>query len=90
VDTAEQLLGTFTAAAQEHIAFEETRAWPRLRAVLTTQQANELGEALIKAKESGPTRPHPNTPASPGALKATGPAVGLAGKARDKLTGRGD
>jgi hypothetical protein len=81
---------SFTAAALEHIAFEETRAWPGLRTALTPRQASDLGDALTKAKESGPTRPHPNTPASPGALKAAGPAVGLADKARDKITGRGN
>lgn len=86
----EQLLGSFTAAALEHIAFEETRAWPGLRAALTAEEASELGDALTKAKSSGPTRPHPNTPASPGALRTAGPAVGLADKARDKITGRGD
>ena len=37
------------------------------------------------------TRPHPHAPASPGVLKAAGPAVAAAAdKARDAVTGRGD
>lgn len=86
----EQLIGTFSAAALEHITFEEDRVWPGLRGVLTEQAATELGDALITAKKAAPTRPHPHTPASPGVLKTAGPAVGLADKARDKMTGRGD
>jgi hypothetical protein len=36
-----------------------------------------------------PTWPHPHTPASPGVLKAVGPAAAAADKARDVATGQG-
>lgn len=85
----EGLLGTFVKAAREHIAFEELKVWPSLREMLTKTAASELGTKLSEAKKSAPTRPHPHTPPTPGALKTAGPAAAAADKARDKATGRG-
>jgi hypothetical protein len=86
----EELLGAFTGAAREHIAFEETAVWPGLRTALNTERAAELGTQLAEGKKTAPTRPHPHTPPSPGALKAAGPVAAAADKLRDKMTGRGD
>ena len=86
----EQVLARFITAGREHIAFEETAVWPGLRAVLSDQEARELGGKLETGKKSAPTRPHPHTPASPGVLKTAGPAAAAADKARDAVTGRGD
>jgi hypothetical protein len=85
----DELLSEFIGAAREHIAFEESKVWPGLRAALTAQEADDLGDKLLKARQSAPTRPHPNTPASPGLLKTAGPAVSAADKLRDAATGRG-
>lgn len=85
----DKLIGTFIPAAREHIEFEETRVWPALRAVLTSQQASELGEQVTKAKEHGPTRPHPHTPAKPAVLKTAGSVAAVIDQLRDALTGRG-
>jgi hemerythrin-like domain-containing protein len=85
----DQLIGEFIPAARRHIEFEETRVWPGLRQALSEAQAQELGEKLQKAKDHGPTRPHPRTPANPALLKAAGPAVAAADKLRDAATGRG-
>ena len=74
----EKLLGKFIGAAREHIQFEETAVWPGLR----TQ--------IAEGKKTAPTRPHPHTPPSPGALKAAGPVAAAADRARDAVTGRGD
>ena len=86
----EALLEEFTEAGQEHIAFEETQVWPRLRSVLTAEEASELGGKLEQGKKTAPTRPHPHTPASPAVLKAAGPAAAAADRARDAATGRGE
>jgi hypothetical protein len=86
----EKLLGAFTTAAREHIAFEELKVWPSLREMLTKTAANELGTTLSQAKKNAPTRPHPHTPGTPGVLKTAGPAAAAADKARDKITGRGE
>jgi hypothetical protein len=85
----EKLLADIIRAGREHIDYEETRVWPGLRSALTAQQAEELGGKLEAAKKTAPTRPHPHTPASPGALKTAGPVVAATDKARDAITNRG-
>jgi hypothetical protein len=84
----EVLLAQFTGAGREHIAFEETAVWPRLREVLSTEQADDLGRKLEQGKNTAPTRPYQHTPPSPGLLKAAGPAVAAADRLRDAATGR--
>ncbi|HLH59984.1 MAG TPA: hemerythrin domain-containing protein [Streptosporangiaceae bacterium] len=86
----EKLVATFVTAGRTHIDYEETQVWPLLRAALTAEQADELGDRLQTAKKTAPTRPHPHTPPSPGVLKTGGPAVAAADKLRDKASGRGD
>lgn len=85
----DRLIDAFAPDCREHIEFEETRVWPALRDVLSPAQAQDLGDRIAKAKEHGPTRPHPHTPASPAVLKTAGPAVAVADKLRDAVTGRG-
>jgi hemerythrin superfamily protein len=74
-DEFDQLITEFIPAARAHIEFEETRVWPALRDALDSDEARELGEKLSRAKEHGPARPYPHTPADPGVLKTAGPAV---------------
>jgi hemerythrin-like domain-containing protein len=85
----ERQLGKFITDAREHIEFEETQVWPLLRTALPAETSAELGEKIAEGKKTAPTRPHPHTPPSPGALKAAGPVAATADKVRDKLTGRG-
>jgi hemerythrin-like domain-containing protein len=85
----EKLLGTFIGDAREHIAFEETQVWPGLRTALSPEVAEEIGTKIAEGKKTAPTRPHPHTPPSPGALKTAGPVAAAADRARDKITGRG-
>ena len=86
----EILLAQFIKDGREHIAFEETRVWPRLRTALSAEQAEEIGSKLEAGKKTAPTRPHPKTPAAPGVLKTAGPAVAAADRIRDKATGRNE
>jgi hemerythrin-like domain-containing protein len=85
----EKLLAEFIRAAREHIEYEETQVWPGLRTALTQAQADDLGSKIQAGKKTAPTRPHPRTPSSPGALKATEPVAAAADKARDAITHRG-
>lgn len=57
------LVNAFAPDCRSHIEFEETQVWPALRAALSAAEAVDLGDRLAKAKERGPTRPHPGTPA---------------------------
>lgn len=84
-----KLLGQFISAGREHIQFEETQVWPNLRAVLSEQEADELGRKLEQAKKTAPTRPHPKTPPDPRVLKTAGAAAAAMDRARDAATGRG-
>jgi hemerythrin HHE cation binding domain-containing protein len=78
----------FISTGRSHIEFEETTVWPSLLLALTAEEAADLGRALEEAKQTAPTRPHPNTPPSPGLLKAAGAAVAAADWLRDAVTGR--
>lgn len=85
-----QLLGKFIMDARAHIEFEESQVWPLMRTALPAEASAELGEKIAAGKSSAPTRPHPHTPPSPGALKTAGPVAAAADKVRDAVTGRGD
>jgi hypothetical protein len=85
----ERLLGKFIVDAREHIAFEETQVWPGTRTALSSEAASEIGTKIAEGKKTAPTRPHPNTPPSPGALKTAGPVTAAADRVADKVTGRG-
>jgi len=85
----EHLIGTFIQAGREHIAFEETQVWPNARTAFPAELADEIGTKIAEGKKTAPTRPHPNTPPSSGVLKAAGPVVAAADKARDAMTNRG-
>jgi len=85
----ETVLSTLISDARAHIAYEEAHAWPLLETTLTRQQAQELGDDIVKAKKMGPTRPHPGVPPQPGPMKAAGPVAAAADKLRDAITGRG-
>ncbi|HEX4254637.1 MAG TPA: hemerythrin domain-containing protein [Streptosporangiaceae bacterium] len=88
-DDFEELVAAIVRDGRSHIAFEEERVWPRLRELLNPSGAEKLGLQLLRAKDTAPTRPHPNVPPRPGVLKAGGPAAALTDRIRDKITGRG-
>lgn len=88
-DQFDQLIAQFIPAAREHIEFQETLVWPELRDALTAGQASELGEQVRKAKEHGPTRPHPSIPSDPAAQKTVGSVAALVDQLRDAVSGRG-
>src|SRR5215813_7946830 len=50
-DGFEPLLREFSAAARDHVAFEEIKVWPGLREALSAQEVNELGDKLAQAKQ---------------------------------------
>ena len=86
----ERLLAKFIVDAREHIEFEESQVWPLLRGALPAETSAELGSKIAEGKKTAPTRPHPHTPPSPGALKTAGPVAAAADRMRDAMTDRGD
>jgi hypothetical protein len=85
----EEMLASFTSDARAHIAFEEAHAWPLLSAMLDSRQASQLGDQILQAKKTGPTRPHPAVPPQAAPRRAAGPVAGVADRIRDMVSGRG-
>ena len=52
-------------SVRHHVEEEEEELFPKIREALSVQQLEELGEAMEKAKETAPTRPHPRQPDQP-------------------------
>ena len=46
----EPLLRAFIAATREHVTFEETKVWPGLRQALSSEETDDLGDKLLKAR----------------------------------------
>src|SRR5579871_794093 len=89
VDEFTTLVQRLQSEVRDHITFEESQVWPRLRLTLTDEELEEMGAALVAAKRTAPTRPHPKTPPDPRVLATVGPAVGMIDRARDLAVGRG-
>lgn len=84
----EQALTEFIVVVREHIEFEQDQVWPLFRQAADRDTMEELGQKMAAAKKVAPTRPHPDTPSTPGAQKTGGLVAALTDKARDLLTGR--
>lgn len=83
---------TVTVLIQEirhHVAEEEGKLFPELRAACPHDKLLELGGKVTAAKKIAPTRPHPTAPDHPPMNKVLGPGTGLVDRMRDALTGRG-
>jgi hemerythrin superfamily protein len=66
---------------RHHVREEEDELFPKVREAMTVQQLEELGEALAKAKEAAPTRPHPLQPDQPPLNVLLGTPVAMLDKA---------
>jgi len=75
-------------ALHGHVTRCEQRLFPALRAALDDTTLIRLGNRVVIAGESAPTRPHPGTPFTPPWNRLVEPAVGVLDKIRDGLTGR--
>jgi hemerythrin superfamily protein len=73
------LMTQFNRAARAHVAYEEQRVWPGLRAVLSADEAGQLGEKLARAAKAAPAA----SAARPGPAESSGPGRAAAGKLRD-------
>jgi len=84
----DEMIAKLIKDVRHHIQEEEQDLLPRLRAACEEDELQQLGEKVLKAKESAPTRPHPNAPQTPPANLILAPGLGLIDKVRDHLTGR--
>jgi hemerythrin superfamily protein len=87
-DQTSELMADLQREVEHHVAEEEGDFMPKMRAAVDEQALNELGEALDKAKQTAPTRPHPHAPDQPPALALAGPVAAIYDRLRDRLQGR--
>ncbi|MFI7521059.1 hemerythrin domain-containing protein [Micromonospora globbae] len=79
--------GEVAARVRRHVA-EVDALVAALREVATEEELIRLGNRLEIAEEAAPTRPHPDTPATPPWNRIVEPALGVVDKVRDAVTGR--
>ncbi len=82
------LVAQLRREVEEHVREEEEEFMPRMRAAVSQQQLDELGQVLRQAKQSAPTRPHPHAPDQPPALAFAGPVAAAYDRFRDRLQRR--
>jgi hemerythrin superfamily protein len=83
--TVHKLIGEI----RHHVAEEENRLFPELRAACSEEHLQELGRKVEQVQKVAPTRPHPSAPSGGPALAVLAPGVGLVDRVRDALSGRG-
>lgn len=81
-------LRTLIDDVRHHDEEEEQELLPKLADKCTAAELRELGRKVLQAKETAPTRPHPNAPDRPPANMILDPGAGLVDKIRDALSGR--
>ncbi len=61
---------------RHHVEEEESDYFPKVRSELGRKALTELGDAMAKAKETAPTKPHPRSPDTPPGNIVVGAAAG--------------
>jgi hemerythrin superfamily protein len=85
---ANELMADLHREVEHHVQEEEGTFLPKLREAVDEQALQELGQALDKAKQTAPTRPHPHAPEGPPALVLAAPVATIYDRLRDRLQGR--
>ncbi|HEX2024106.1 MAG TPA: hemerythrin domain-containing protein [Acidimicrobiales bacterium] len=72
-------------SVRHHVEEEEGELFPQVREVLKRKRLEEVGEAMAKAKEVAPTRPHPRAPDTPPGNLVAGAGAAVVDKAKDAV-----
>ena len=72
---------------RHHVEEEEEEYFPKVRDELGRKALNELGDALMAAKKTAPTHPHPAAPDVPPGNIVAGVASGIADRVSDTVSG---
>lgn len=67
---------------------EEPKLFPQMQSKMSSEQMDDLGEKITRAKKLAPTRPHPSAPDKPPMDKVLGVPMGIVDRIRDKMSGR--
>jgi hemerythrin superfamily protein len=72
---------------RHHVEEEEEDFFPKVRDELGRNALNDLGDAMVVAKKSAPTHPHPRSPDTPPGNVVMGTAAGVADRIGDTVSG---
>lgn len=84
-ETAVEMVPAVAQAIRIHVGLEDSQVLPGLADSLPRKESFRLGPQYEQASASGPTRPHPRTPAIPGVLALVSPLASRADRLRDLL-----
>ena len=68
---------------RHHVEEEEKELFPQVNKLLGRARLDELGDAMVKAKKTVPTHPHPRSPDEPPGNLVAGAGAALVDKAID-------
>jgi len=72
---------------RHHVEEEESEYFPTVRDQLGRNALNELGDAMVEAKDAAPTHPHPKAPDTPPGNVVAGAAAAVTDKVGDTVSG---
>lgn len=72
---------------RHHVKEEEEDFFPKVRDELGRSALGDLGDAMVEAKKTAPTHPHPGSPDTPPGNVAAGNAAGVADRLGDTVSG---
>jgi len=72
---------------RHHVEEEETEFFPKVREELGRNDLNEVGDAMVEAKKTAPTHPHPMAPDTPPGNVAAGLVAGIQDRVGDVVSG---
>ena len=72
---------------RHHVEEEQNEFFPKVRDELGRKALNELGDAMVAAKASAPTHPHPRAPDTPPGNTVIGNVSGVVDRIGDNLSG---
>jgi hemerythrin superfamily protein len=72
---------------RHHIQEEQDELFSKVRDSLSRAALNDLGQALVDAKRTAPTHPHPRSPDTPPANAVVGAVAGVVDRVGDNISG---
>jgi hemerythrin superfamily protein len=72
---------------RHHVEEEQTDFFPKVRDGLSRSALSDLGDAMVEAKKSAPTHPHPRSPDTPPGNSVVGTIAGVIDRVSDNISG---
>jgi len=71
---------------RHHVKEEEGEFFPKVRGALARKALTDLGDAMVEAKKSAPTHPHPRSPDVPPGNVVVGAIAGVVDRVGDNIS----